>query len=169
MKLTNALVTKTSQNLDKVVTSDKNAKAELSATVMTWLKDDKATQVFLNWLTANSKVVKDETKVQAEDRRQSGRNFQNIVNQTPFQRAYYGIEKGQPLTNELRVKKAKTTMVTSGDATQEQLESKQVFKFDRKLNITPATAKSDFDKFCIKWKLSTKQVIALANTRTVNA
>jgi len=169
MKLTNALVTKTSQNLDKVVAKDKEAKAELSATVMSWLKDDKATQVFLDWMTTNSKVVKDETKVQAEARRQSGRNFQNVVNQTPFQRAYYDTPKGEPLKNELRVKKAKTTMVTDGLATQEQLDSKLMYKFDRKLDITPATAKSDFDKFCIKWKLSTKQVIALANTRTVNA
>ena len=169
MKLTNALVTKTSQNLDKVVAKDKEAKAELSATVMSWLKDDKATQVFLDWMTTNSKVVKDETKVQAEARRQSGRNFQNVVNQTPFQRAYYDTPKGEPLKNELRVKKAKTTMVTDGLATQEQLDSKLMYKFDRKLNITPATAKSDFDKFCIKWKLTTKQVIALANTRTVNA
>ena len=169
MKLTNALVTKTSQNLDKVVAKDKEAKAELSATVMSWLKDDKATKVFLDWMTTNSKVVKDETKVQAEARRQSGRNFQNVVNQTPFQRAYYDTPKGEPLKNELRVKKAKTTMVTDGLATQEQLDSKLMYKFDRKLDITPATAKSDFDKFCIKWKLSTKQVIALANTRTVNA
>jgi len=169
MKLTNALVTKTSQNLDKVVAKDKEAKAELSATVMSWLKDDKATQVFLDWMTTNSKVVKDETKVQAEARRQSGRNFQNVVNQTPFQRAYFDTPKGEPLKNELRVKKAKTTMVTDGLATQEQLDSKLMYKFDRKLDITPATAKSDFDKFCIKWKLSTKQVIALANTRTVNA
>ena len=163
MKLTKALVTKTSQNLDKVVTSDKNAKAELSATVMSWLKDDKATEVFLAWLTTNSKVVKDETKIQAEDRRQSGRNFQNIVNQTPFQRAYYDTPKGEPLKNELRVKKAKTTMVTKGDATQEQVDSKLVYKFDRKLDVTPATAKSDFVKFQAKWKLTTKQVIALAN------
>ena len=169
MKLTNALVTKTSQNLDKVVAKDKEAKAELSATVMSWLKDDKATQVFLDWMTTNSKVVKDETKVEAEARRQSGRNFQNVVNQTPFQRAYFDTPKGEPLKNELRVKKAKTTMVTDGLATQEQLDSKLMYKFDRKLDITPATAKSDFDKFCIKWKLSTKQVIALANTRTVNA
>lgn len=169
MKLTNALVTKTSQNLDKVVAKDKEAKAELSATVMSWLKDDKATKVFLDWMTTNSKVVKDETKVQAEARRQSGRNFQNVVNQTPFQRAYFDTPKGEPLKNELRVKKAKTTMVTDGLATQEQLDSKLMYKFDRKLDITPATAKSDFDKFCIKWKLSTKQVIALANTRTVNA
>jgi len=169
MKLTIALVTKTSQNLDKVVTSDKNAKADFSAQVMEWLKDAQKTKVFLEWMTTNSKVVKDETKVQAEDRRQSGRNFQNIVNQNTFQRAYYDTPKGEPLKNELRVKKAKTTMVTDGLATQEQLDSKLMFKFDKKLNITPATAKSDFDKFCIKWKLSTKQVIALANTRTVNA
>ena len=164
MKLTNALVTKTSQNLDKVVATDKQAKAELSATVMTWLKDDKATGVFLNWLTTNSKVVKDETPVQAEARRQSGKNFQNIVNQTPFQRAYFDTPKGEQLKNTLRVKKAKKTMVESGEATQEQVDSKLMYKFETKLDITPATAKSDFIKFKVKWKLTTKQVIALANT-----
>ena len=164
MKLTNALVTKTSQNLDKAFEVSNSAKAEISTQVMAWLKDDKATQVFLDWMTTNSKVVKDETEQQAKARRQSGKNFQNIVNQVPFQRAYYGIEKGQPLTNELRVKKAKLPMVAKGDASQEQVDSKLMYKFDRKLDITPATAKSDFIKFKVKWKLSTKQVIALANT-----
>ena len=78
-------------------------------------------------------------------------------------RLFFGVAKGEPLTEELRVKKAKTTMVAKGDATQEQVDSKQVFKFKRKLDIAPATAKSDFVKFQAKWKLTTKQVIALAN------
>lgn len=169
MKLTNALVTKTSQNLDKATVGINAVRDEISSQVMAWLKDDKATEVFLAWLTNNSKVVKGETEDEKKKRSQSGKNFQNIVNQTTFQRAFFDVAKGEPLTEELRVKKAKTTMVTSGDATQEQVDSKQVFKFKRKLDITPATAKSDFDKFCVKWKLTTKQVIALANTRTANA
>ena len=163
MKLTKALVTKTSQNLDKATVGINAVRDEISSQVMAWLRDDKATEVFLAWLTKNSKVVKGETEGQAKVRRQSGKNFQNIVNQTTFQREYFATPKGETLTEELRVKKAKLPMVAKGDASQEQVDSKQVFKFNRKLDVTPATAKSDFVKFQAKWKLTTKQVIALAN------
>ena len=163
MKLTNALVTKTSQNLDKATDGINAVRNEISSQVMAWLRDDKATEVFLAWMTVNAKVVKDETKAEAEVRRQSGKNFQNIVNQTTFQREYFATPKGETLSEELRVKKAKLPMVAKGDASQEQVDSKQVFKFNRKLDVTPATAKSDFDKFMAKWKLSTKQVVSMAN------
>tara|TARA_R110002051_G_scaffold107358_1_gene180264 strand:+ start:145 stop:645 length:501 start_codon:yes stop_codon:yes gene_type:complete len=164
MKLTNALVTSTSKTLDKA-TSDMNAvKVEISAQVFKWLNDENATAVFLGWLTKNADVVKGETKVQAEDRRQSGRNFQNVVNQTPFQRQYFDVAKGKPLTEELRVKKAKTTMVTKGLATQSELDDKQFHKFIRSLDVEPATLKSDMAKLKKKYGSSNKEMSAVANT-----
>ena len=41
MKLSTSLVTKTSQNLDKAVTSNKSAVTETSTLVLQWLKDKK--------------------------------------------------------------------------------------------------------------------------------
>ena len=164
MKLTNALVTSTSKTLDKA-TSDMNAvKVEISAQVFKWLNDENATAVFLGWLTKNADVVKGETKAQAEDRRQSGRNFQNVVNQTPFQRQYFKIEKGKPLTEELRVKKAKTTMVTAGLATQSEYDDKQFHKFIRPLDTTPATPIEVLAKLKKSSGLTNKALASLCNT-----
>ena len=90
--------------------------------------------------------------------------FQNIVNQTPFQRQYFSIEKGKPLTEELRVKKAKTTMVTAGLATQAEYDDKQYHRFIRPLDVTPQTAKQLMAKIKTKFKLTNKQLSAIANT-----
>ena len=164
MKLTKALVTSTSKILDKATGNINAVKEEVSAKVLTWLKDEKARVVFLGWLTNNANVVKGETKLEAIERRQSGKNFQNIVNQTPFQRQYFGIEKGKPLTEELRVKKAKTTMVTKGLATQAELDDKEFHMFIRPIDTTPATPKEVLAKLKKSSGLSNKQLAAICNT-----
>ena len=164
MKLTNALVTSTSKKLDKVNADTNTVKQEVSKLVLKWLNDEKARVVFLGWLTDNANVVKGETKIQADERRQSNKNFQNIVNQTPFQRQYFKIEKGKPLTEELRVKKANQPMVTKGLATQEQLDDKQYHKFIRTIDVTPATPQEVLAKLKKSSGLSNKELAAICNT-----
>ena len=164
MKLTSTIVSNTSQKLDKSNKQNKQVTAEISATVHAWLKDDKATIVFMGWLTDNAKAVKGESDIEKMKRTQSNKNFQNIVNQTPFQRQYFSIEKGKPLTEELRVKKAKTTMVTAGLATQAEYDDKQYHRFIRPLDVTPQTAKQLMAKIKTKFKLTNKQLSAIANT-----
>ena len=164
MKLTNALVTSTSKKLDKVNADSNAVKQEVSAQVLKWLNDEKAQVVFLGWLTDNANVVKGETKLQADARRQSNKNFQNIVNQTPFQRQYFDIEKGKPLTEELRIKKANQPMVTKGLATQEQYDDKQYHKFIRTIDVTPATPQEVLAKLKKSSGLSNKELDAICNT-----
>ena len=164
MKLTSTIVSKTSQNLDKATADNNAVRDEVSGQVLAWLKNDASTIVFMGWLTDNAKPVKGESDIEKMHRTQSNKNFQNIVNQTPFQRQYFVIEKGKPLTEELRIKKAKTTMVTNGLATQEQLDDKAYHKFIRPLDVTPQTAKQLMAKIKVKFKLSNKQLSAIANT-----
>ncbi len=49
MKLTNALVTKTSQNLDKATGQANQVKDEVSTQVLQWLNDEKSTTC-VSWL-----------------------------------------------------------------------------------------------------------------------
>lgn len=164
MKLTTALVTSTSKKLDKVNVDSNAVKQEVSAQVLKWLNDENAQVVFLNWLTNNANVVKGETKLQADARRQSNKNFQNIVNQTPFQRQYFDIEKGKTLTEELRIKKANQPMVTKGLATQEQYDDKQYHVFKRTIDVTPATPQEVLAKLKKSSGLSNKELAAICNT-----
>lgn len=162
-----ALTTAKINAVSKVLRTNKKKSdainVEMTAEVMTWVTDAKATETFLGWLTNTAIPVKDETDAEKKERTQSNKDFQNIVNQTTFQREYFGIAKGQPLTEELRVKKAKTTMVTDGLATQSELEDKEFHKFTRKLDTTVATAKTEMVKFMAKWGLTPKQTGSLAN------
>ena len=164
MKLSTSLVTKTSQNLDKAVTSNKSAVTETSTLVLQWLKDKSAKQVFLDWLTAKSKAVKDELPVDKLARQQSVKNFQNVINATPFQRLYFNVEQGKALTETIRVKKAQTGMIEKGVATLEQVDSKKYFDWVSKIEPTIKTAKSEMKKIKDAYKLSNKELSAIANT-----
>ena len=164
MKLTNALVTKTSQNLDKATGTINAVKDEVSAQVLSWLNNKADAETFFTWLTNNAVPVKGETKLEKDERAQSNKNFQNIVNQTPFQRQYFKIEKGKPLTEELRVKKAKTKMVTKGLATQEQFDDKRYHAFIRPIDTTPATPVEVLIKLKKSSGLSNKKLASLCNT-----
>jgi hypothetical protein len=164
MKLSNQLVTSTSQKLDKAVNNSNETTTETSKLVLSWLKDESASQVFLNWLTAKSKVVDDETQLEKKARGQSVKNFQNVVNATPFQRMYFGIKQGNPLTEQLRVKKAQQPMVDKKLATQDQVDSKKYFAWTTPIEKEQSTLKSDMAKLKKKYGASNKEMSAVANT-----
>jgi len=164
MKLTKSLVTKTSQNLDKATGKINAVKTEVSAQVLSWLNDKADAETFFTWLTDNAVPVKGETKVEKLERGQSNKNFQNIVNQTPFQRQYFGIDKGKPLTEELRVKRANQPMVTKGLATQAEKDDGRYHMFIRQLDNTPATPKEVLAKLKKSSGLSNKELAAICNT-----
>ena len=164
MKLSNQLVTSTSQKLDKAVNNSNETTTETSKLVLSWLKDESASQVFLNWLTAKSKVVDDETQLEKKARGQSVKNFQNVVNATPFQRMYFGIKQGNPLTEQLRVKKAQQPMVDKKLATQEQVDSKKYFAWTTKIDKEQSTLKTDMAKLKKKYGATNKELSAIANT-----
>mgnify|MGYP006185718367 FL=1 len=164
MKLTNALVTKTSQNLDKATADNNAVKQEVTVDVLNWLNNKDDAETFFSWLTNNAVPVKGETQVEKLDRAQSNKNFQNIVNQTPFQRQFFKVEKGKPLTEELRVKKAKTKMVTDGLATQSQFDDKRYHAFIRPIDTTPATPLEVLTKLKKSSGLSNKKLASLCNT-----
>ena len=164
MKLSNQLVTSTSQKLDKAVNDSNETTTETSKLVLSWLKDESASQVFLNWLTAKSKVVDDETQLEKKARGQSVKNFQNVVNATPFQRMYFGIKQGNPLTEQLRVKKAQQPMVDKKLATQEQVDSKKYFAWTTKIDKEQSTLKTDMAKLKKKYGATNKELSAIANT-----
>ena len=164
MKLSNQLVTSTSQKLDKAVNDSNETTTETSKLVLSWLKDESASQVFLNWLTAKSKVVDDETQLEKKARGQSVKNFQNVVNATPFQRMYFGIKQGNPLTEQLRVKKAQQPMVDKKLATQDQVDSKKYFAWTTPIEKEQSTLKSDMAKLKKKYGATNKELSAIANT-----
>jgi hypothetical protein len=164
MKLSNQLVTSTSQKLDKAVNNSNETTTETSKLVLSWLKDESASQVFLNWLTAKSKVVDDETQLEKKARGQSVKNFQNVVNATPFQRMYFGIKQGNPLTEQLRVKKAQQPMVDKKLATQEQVDSKKYFAWTTPIEKEQSTLKTDMAKLKKKYGATNKELSAIANT-----
>ncbi len=164
MKLSNQLVTSTSQKLDKAVNDSNETTTETSKLVLSWLKDESASQVFLNWLTAKSKVVDDETQLEKKARGQSVKNFQNVVNATPFQRMYFGIKQGNPLTEQLRVKKAQQPMVDKKLATQDQVDSKKYFAWTTPIEKEQSTLKTDMAKLKKKYGATNKELSAIANT-----
>ncbi len=164
MKLSTKLVTSTSQKLDKAVADSNATTTETSKLVLSWLQDESASQVFLNWLTAKSKVVDGETELEKKARGQSVKNFQNVVNATPFQRMYFGIPQGKPLTEQLRVKKAQQPMVDKKLATQEQVDSKKYFAWTTPIEREQATLKSDMAKLKKKYGATNKEMSAIANT-----
>jgi hypothetical protein len=164
MKLSNQLVTSTSQKLDKAVNNSNETTTETSKLVLSWLKDKSASQVFLNWLTAKSKIVEGETQAEKLERGQSVKNFQNVINATPFQRMYFGIPQGKALTEQLRVKKAQQPMVDKKLATQEQVDSKKYFAWTTPIEKEQATLKSDMAKLKKKYGATNKEMSAVANT-----
>tara|TARA_R110002051_G_scaffold88108_1_gene155298 strand:- start:159 stop:659 length:501 start_codon:yes stop_codon:yes gene_type:complete len=164
LKLTNALVSSTSKTLDKATGTINAVKDEVSAQVLSWLNDKADAETFFTWLTDNAVPVKGETKVEKLDRGQSNKNFQNIVNQTPFQRQYFKIEKGKPLTEELRVKKANQPMVTDGRATQGEKDDGRYHAFIRTIDTTPATPLEVLMKLKKSSGLSNKKLASLCNT-----
>ena len=164
MKLSNHLVTKTSQNLDKAVSSIGATTTETATLVLQWIKDEQASQVFLNWLTAKSKVVDGESPAEKIERGQSVKNFQNVINATHFQRMYFQIAQGKPLTETLRVKKAQQPMVDKKLATQEQVDSKKYFAWTTKIDKEVATLKSEMAKLKKKYGSTNKEMSAVANT-----
>jgi hypothetical protein len=163
MKLTKAMVSKKSNILSTSNNKNKAVQTEITADVMKWLLDESARKVFFAWLLDNSKPVKDETELDKKARQQATRDFQNIVNQTTFQRAYFDIPKGEKLDKELRVKKAKQTMVTSGLATPEQLDSGEFYAFTRDLDVKPKTLIQALQKVKDDYNASTTEIVACAN------
>jgi len=164
MKLSKTLVTSTSQKLDNSKTTNDGIRQETATLVREWLLDNTARDVFLNWLTDKSKAVKGETPVEKLERGQSVKNFQNVINATPFQRLYFGIEQGNALTEKVSVTKAQKDFVDSGKATQEQYDSRKYFAWISKIEKEQATLKSEMAKLKKKYKVTNKQMSATANT-----
>jgi hypothetical protein len=164
MKLTNATINAMSTKLDGQRTKETSANKENTATVLSWLANGESAQVFLSWLTTKSKPVIGETDTAKHQRQQSNKNFQNVVNKSEFQRQYFDLPLPAKLDKELRIKKATSTMVTSGSATQDQVNSKEYFMWERDVVPTTKTAKEILAKVKKDFGLTNKQLSALANT-----
>ena len=163
-QVTNAIISKRSATLSASKRKGKEVDAEVTVDVLNWLNNEVDSETFFTWLTNNAVPVKGETKLEKDERAQANKDFQNIVTQTPFQRQFFNVEKGKPLTEELRVKKAKTKMVTKGLATQSQFDDKRYHAFIRPIDTTPDTPTEVLIKLKKSSGLSNKKLASLCNT-----